>query len=171
MKKSRTLYILLFIVIYFPLVSNAQFIGIAGQYASGADGQFVANLSYPTLHPKNPLNSFISSGLEYSTSGGAEISGLNIKPIMLTTFFSERFFNESKYTLLLGVDGGYNFDFRNGRKNGIVITPNLYFDKKYYFIKAGYDFDVTNGNGQFFVRAGLCFGLGTIKSFAKTEIW
>lgn len=154
-----------------PFVSRAQFLGIAGQYASKSDGQFVANLSYPTIHPKNALNSFISSGVEFSTSGGAEISGLNIKPIQLSTFFSEHFFNNTKYTLLLGVDGGYNFDFRRGQKNGIIITPNLYWDKKYYFVKTGYDFDVTNGNGQFFIRAGLCFGMGTIKSFAKTEIW
>jgi hypothetical protein len=167
MKKTTFIFVLLL----FSFSAKAQFLGISGQYAEKSTGQFVFSASYPVLHEKNKFNSYMSSGLEISTSGGAPMSGLNIKPIQLTTFFSEKFFNNTKYTLLLGVDGGYLFDFRHGRKNGIVITPNLYFDKKYYFIKTGYDFDVTNGNGQFFVRAGLCLGMGLIKSFADTKIW
>lgn len=168
--KSKIILSVVFLLV-FSSVSFAQFIGVAGQYADAAKGQFVANISYPFLHQKNMFNSYIASGIEYSTPGEAKISGLNIKPIQLTTFFSENFFAQTQYTLLLGVDGGYNFDFRNNHKNGIIISPNLYFDRKYYFIKTGYDFDVTNGDGQFFVRAGLCFGMGLIKSFAKTEIW
>ncbi|MDH6355635.1 hypothetical protein M2132_001980 [Dysgonomonas sp. PH5-45] len=154
-----------------PMLCSAQFFGLGGQYTQKSDGQFFASFSYPTFHPKNKLNSFISSGLDFTTSGGAKISGLNVKPIQLNTFFSEKLFNSTPYTLLLGVDGGYNFDFRHGRKNGIVITPNIYFDYKFLFLKAGYDFDVTNGNNQFFVRAGFCFGMGTIKMFPNTKIW
>ena len=77
MKRITTIF-LLFLV---PFALKAQFFGLAGQYADGSDGQFVASFSVPTWHNKNPLNSYISSGLEYSTSGGAKMSGLNNKPI------------------------------------------------------------------------------------------
>lgn len=152
-------------------ICQAQFFGVSGQYASKADGQFVAEFSYPVFKKKNPLKSFISSGMEYSTYGGAELSGLNIKPIKINTFLGENFFSRTKYTVMFGVDGGYLLNFPHGKKNGIVVTPNFYFDYKLFFVKAGYDFDVINGKNQFFVRAGLGFGMGAIKMIAKTRIW
>ncbi|NDW19505.1 hypothetical protein D0T53_11370 [Dysgonomonas sp. 216] len=161
----------LFILWVFPLFCYSQFLGFAGQYTPDSDGQFVTNLSFPAYHKKNKLNAYISSGLEYSTPGGAKMSGLNIKPVQFTTFFGERFFSTSKVTLLLSVDGGYLFDFRRRSKDGILITPNLYADYKFFFVKAGYDFDVINGRNQFFVRAGISLGMGIFKSFAKTQIW
>lgn len=164
--------ILLLSLICLPLLSYGQFFGIGGQYTEKSDGQFFTSFSFPTIHPApNALNSYMSSGLEFTTSGGAKMSGLHLKPIQLTTFFSEDFFNRSKYTILFGVDGGYLFDFRHDKKNAITVTPNLYFDYKYFFVKTGYDFNLSHGGGQFFVRAGICFGMGTIKSFAKTSIW
>jgi len=162
---------ILFLLTLLPIVCYGQFFGLAGQYASGSDGQFVTSFSYPTIHKKNKLNTFISSGLEYSTSGGAELSGLNIKPIQLTTFFNEKFFNSKTFTLLFSVDGGYLFDFRRRHKDGIVITPNMYADYKFFFVKTGYDFDVSNGKNQFFIRAGISLGMGTFKAFTRTEIW
>lgn len=162
---------LLFIVLLFPLLGYAQFIGLGGQYSQKSDGQFFANFSYPVFHKKNPMNTFIASGIDYTTYGGAKLSGLNIKPIQINTFFDEKFFNNTKYTLMFGVDGGYLFNFPHGRKDGIIITPNLYLDYKFFFVKAGYDFDVSNGLNQFFIRAGVCFGMGTIKMFPNTKIW
>ncbi len=168
MLKSYTLAILLLLL---PFVGRAQFLGLGGQYASKSDGQFVTSFSFPTIHPKNPLNCFISSGLEYTTSGGAEMAGLNLQPMQLSWFGTEKFFQKTPFTLLLNLDAGYLFDFRSGKKDGLVLTPNLYLDYKYYFLKTGYDCDVTNGRNQFFVRAGVCLGLGTLKSFLDTEIW
>ena len=169
MKKLR--FILLLSIL--PLMCSAQFIGIGGQYADakgeGNDFQFAANASFPVWHKKNPLNTFIASGIDY-TGGSSPVAGLNLKPIQLTSFLSERLFNNNKCTLLVGCDAGYLFNFRHG-KDGIVITPNVYFDYKFVFVKAGYDFNVTAGKEQFFLRAGFCFGMGSLKSFAKTEIW
>jgi hypothetical protein len=156
-----------------PLACSAQFIGAGLQYADargkGNDFQFAANASFPVWHKKNPLNSFILSGIDY-TGGSSPVAGLNLKPIQLVSFISESLFNENKYTILVGCDAGYLFNFRRGN-DGIVITPNIYFDYKFFFIKAGYDFNVTAGKEQLFVRAGVCIGMGTIKSFAKTRIW
>ena len=164
-------YYLLILLFLFPVFSYGQFVGVGGQYSEDSKGQFAANLSFPFFHPKNKLNSYISSGLDYTTTGEAKLSGLNVKPIQITTFFNENFFNSTKYTLLLSVDGGYLLNFRNGSKNGVVITPNLYFDYKFFFVKAGYDFDVTNGINQYFVRTGICFGMGAIKMFDNVKIW
>lgn len=167
MKKINILLLLLLL----PIVSYGQMIGFGGQYSDGAKGQFVASLAYPTFHKKNKLNTFIASGMEVTTSGGAKMSGLNVKPIQIKSFLSEDLFNNKPYTILVGVDGGYLFDFRHGRKNGIIITPNVSVDYKIFFVKAGYDFDVTNGQNQFFARAGVGLGLSTLKMFAKTKIW
>jgi hypothetical protein len=162
---------IVFLLLLVPFAGRAQFLGLGGQYASKSDGQFAASFSFPTIHPKNPLNCFISSGLEYTTSGGAEMAGLNLKPLQLSWFGTEKFFNKTPFTLLLNLDAGYLLDFRHVQKDGLVLTPNLYVDYKYYFLKAGYDLDVTNGQKQFFVRAGVCLGLGTFKSFLDTQIW
>lgn len=166
MKKLNTLFLLLLL----PIVCYGQFFGLGGQYSQGSDGQFFASFSFPTMHKENVLNSYLSSGLEFTTSGGAKMSGLNIKPIQITTYFSEDFFNKTPYTLLFGIDGGFLMDFRSKRKNTIVVTPNLYIDYKVFFVKAGYDIDVLHGNSQFFVRAGVCIGMGTLKMFGNTKI-
>ena len=157
----------------FPLFCSAQLIGFGAQYADakdkGNDFQFFANASFPVWHKKNPLNSFIASGIDY-TGGSSPVAGLNIKPIQFTSFLSESLFNDHPFTLLVGCDAGYLFNFRHG-KDGIVITPNVYFDYKSFFVKTGYDFNVTGNEQQFFVRLGLNFGIGTFKMFAKTKIW
>lgn len=167
MKKSKILLLLLLL----PVLCYGQLIGLGGQYSNGANGQFFASMAFPTLHEKNKLNTFVSSGLEITTSGGAEMSGLNLKPIQIKSFLSEDLFNNNPFTILVGVDGGYLFDFRRGQKNGIVLTPNVYVDYKFFFVKAGYDFDVSNGRNQFFARAGVGIGLGVLKMFTKTRIW
>lgn len=164
---------IILLLLLFPLVGFAQFLGIGAQYADaknkGNDFQFAANASFPTWHKKNPLNTFISSGIDY-TGGSSPVAGLNLKPIQINSFITESLFNKNKATILIGCDAGYLFNFKHG-KDGIVITPNVYFDYKFFFVKTGYDFNVTAGESQFFVRAGFCFGMGSIKSFVKTEIW
>ncbi|WP_165043105.1 hypothetical protein [Dysgonomonas sp. ZJ709] len=161
------------LLILLPLACSAQFIGVGAQYADaksrGNDFQFAASLSFPTWHKKNPMNTFISSGIDY-TGGSSPVAGLNIKPIQINSFLSESLFNNNPYTILVGCDAGYLFNFKNG-KDGVVITPNIYLDYKFFFVKAGYDFNVTGNEQQFFVRAGLSFGMGSFKSYAKTEIW
>lgn len=156
-----------------PLFCSAQLIGFGAQYADakskGNNFQFFANASFPVWHKKNPLNSFISSGIDY-TGGSSPVAGLNIKPIQFNSFLSESLFNDYPFTLLVGCDAGYLFNFRHG-KDGIIITPNVYFDYKSFFLKTGYDFNVTGNEQQFFVRLGLNFGIGTFKMFAKTKIW
>lgn len=168
MKKS----IIVLVFTLLPLMSFAQFVGIGAQYADaknkGNDVQFVANLSYPVWKKKNALNMFIASGVDY-TGGNSPVSGLNIKPIQATSYLGEKFFNKHPYTVMVGCDAGYLFNFNHG-KDGIVVTPNVYIDYKFFFVKAGYDFNVTGGEHQFFVRAGVCFGMGALKMLPNTKI-
>lgn len=168
MKKIKIIFILLLL----PFACSAQFLGVGVQYADakdkGNDFQFVANVSYPVWHKINALNSYVASGLDY-TGGSSPVAGLNIKPIQFTSYLSESLFNKNKFTVLVGCDAGYLFNFRHG-KDGIVVTPNVYFDYSSFFIKTGYDFNVTGNEQQFFVRVGFCIGMGTIKSYAKTSI-
>jgi len=166
MKKVK----IFFLLIAFPFLCHAQFIGLGGQYSQASDGQFFMNMAFPTYHQDNKLNLFNTSGFEFTTSGGAKLSGLNIKPIQLSTYFSEDLYNDYPVTMLLGVDAGYLFDFRKNHKNTIVITPNLYVDYKVFFIRTGYDIDTFHGNSQFFIRAGIGIGLGTFKMFSGTRI-
>ncbi len=154
------------LLLLLPLACSAQFIGAGVQYADargkGNDFQFAANASMPVWHKKNMLCSFVSSGVDY-TGGSSPVAGLNIKPIQISSFLSESFINDSNCTFLVGCDAGYLFNFRHG-EDGIVITPNVYLDYKFFFIKAGYDFNVTAGKEQFFVRARVSYGIGALKS-------
>jgi len=167
------LFKILFLLLILPLACSAQLISVGAQYATPQEGgntvQFAANAAFPVWHKKNPLNSFISSGIDY-TGGSTPVSGLNVKPLQFTSFLSESLFNNHSFTFLVGCDAGYLFNFRHG-KDGIVLTPNAYFDYKGMFIKTGYDFNVTGGEQQFFVRLGFNFGIGTFKNFVKTRIW
>lgn len=149
----------LFLLIFLPIVVHAQFLGVGGQYSQKSDGQFFISGSYPIINKGENL--FISSGMEYTTSGGSRLSGLNIKPIQLNADLSEN----SPITFLLGVDGGYLFDFRNNHKNTIIVSPTIYMDYSFFFIKGGYDIDMLHGNSQFFVRLGVGIGIGLIKNW------
>lgn len=162
---------IIFLFLLLPIASSAQLISVGAQYADakgkGNDFQFATNASFPVWH-KDALNSFIASGIDY-TGGNSPVAGLNIKPIQFTSYLSESLFNDHPFTLLVGCDAGYLFNFRHG-KDGIVISPNIYFDYKSFFLKTGYDMNVTGDKQQFFVRLGINFGIGTFKMFAKTKI-
>lgn len=163
---------IIFLLLIIPMASSAQLIGVGAQYAdakgAGNAIQFAANASFPVWHKKNSLNMFIASGIDY-TGGSSPVAGLNIKPLQFTSYISESLFNNFPVTILVGCDAGYLFNFKHG-KDGIIISPNVYVDYKSFFVKTGYDFNVTGNREQFFVRFGLNFGLGTFKMFAKTRI-
>lgn len=156
---------LLFLV--FPTISMAQFASIGLQYTDAKDIQFATSASYPYIMLSDKSVSYISGGVEY-TGGSSPVAGLNIKPLQLSTGFSKPMFSKN-YTLILSCDGGYLFNFEHG-KDGIVITPNLYIDYNSVYIKTGYDFNVTEGERQFFVRAGICFGWGSVKKTVKKKM-
>jgi len=160
----RKLFIL-FILSLLSLTAYSQLLGIGGQYAQQSNGQFFVNAALPTFYESNALRLFNMSGLEYTTRGGAHLSGLQLKPIQLSSYLSDKIFYKSRFVLTLGVDAGYLFNFSKGYKNTIVVTPNLYMDYKLFFLKTGYEIDTLHGNHQFFVRAGIGFALGTIKNF------
>lgn len=163
----------IFLLVLLPITCAAQFLGIGAQYVNTKikenSIEFAANISYPYWHKKNSFNTFISGGLDY-TGGNSLISGLNIKPISVSTFLNEQLFNHHSFTFMISADAGYLFNFRHG-KNGIVLTPNLYADYKYFFVKTGWDFNINEGSNQFFIRAGLSIGMGTFKMFPNTKIW
>ncbi|MFV0417550.1 MAG: hypothetical protein ACK5KT_02300 [Dysgonomonas sp.] len=163
---------IIFLFLLLPIMCSAQLIGIGAQYTDakgkGNDFQFAANASFPVWHKKNALNAFLASGIDY-TGGSSPVAGLNIKPLQFTSYINESLFNKHPFTILVGCDAGYLFNFRHG-KDGIIITPNIYFDYKSFFLKTGYDMNVTGNEQQFFVRLGVNLGLGTFKMFAKTSI-
>ncbi|MDR1876494.1 MAG: hypothetical protein LBQ84_02580 [Flavobacteriaceae bacterium] len=106
--------IIIFLFILLPVTSFAQFMGAGVQYADargkGNDFQFAANISCPIpgINNKNPFNSFISAGLDY-TGGSSPVAGLNIKPVQISSFLSESFFHKNNFTVLVGCDAGYLF--------------------------------------------------------------
>jgi len=160
---KKIIIFLLFIAFYSPI--HSQVLGIGGQYVVESKGQFFINAALPTFTKHNPLHLFNLSGIEYTTRGTAKLSGLQLKPIQLSTYLSDKLFYESPFVVSLGIDAGYLFNFSKGYKNTLVITPNLYVDYKIFFIKTGYEFDAFHGHHQYFIRAGIGFALGTMKHF------
>lgn len=145
-------------------ICYGQIIGFAGQYAEKSHGQFAFNVAWPTYIEDNPLNVFMLSGLEYTTPGASKLSGLHLKPVQLSTYFNDYLFNRAPVTFTMGVDGGWLLDFRGNHKSTLVVSPNIYFDYKIFFLKAGYDLDTLHGNHQFYARAGIGFTFGVVKS-------
>ena len=164
--------VVLLIAILFPTLTFAQLVGVGAQYVDPKGGenaiQFQANLSFPVWTKPNPLNVYMSSGIDY-TGGSSPVSGINVKPIQLSSYISEKWFNESKVTFMVGADAGYLFNHRHG-KNGIVLTPHVHVEYSIFYLKSGWDFNVTGHKDQFFIRFGVGIGLGTFKTFAKTRI-
>lgn len=162
---TRIKLIIVLILSVLSLPAYSQLLGLGGQYAQNSDGQFFVNAALPTFTKHNALRLYNLSGLEYTTSGGAKMSGLQLKPIQLSSYMSDHIFYNSPVTISVGVDAGYLFDFRRERQNTILLTPNFYLDYKIFFLKTGYEWDALHGNNQFFVRAGIGFALGTMKHF------
>lgn len=160
----KKLFILLVLLIL-SFQAYGQVLGLGGQYAQRSDGQFFINVAYPTFYENNALRLFNLSGLEYTTPGSARLSGIQLKPVQLSSYLSDKIFYESSVVIALGVDAGYLFNFSKGYKNTIVLTPNFYIDYKIFFLKAGYEVDTFHGNHQYFIRAGIGFALGTMKHF------
>lgn len=159
---------LLVILLLLPLTCMGQILGMGGQwtrYEGGNRWQFNASASLPFYNNIGENTCWlISSGVDY-LSGSSTVSGLNIKPAQFAITSSD-IFSVKKYTIMLGTDAGYNFNFNHGN-NGIILTPNIYFDYKMFYVKAGYDYNIVHNEGQFFVRAGVGIGVGFFKMFKR----
>ncbi|MFV0417551.1 MAG: hypothetical protein ACK5KT_02305 [Dysgonomonas sp.] len=143
-----------------PAFMYAQFIGVAGQVAD-SKGQFAATMSAPYKILGNDDHAFqfvLSSGMEYTTSG-PKISGLNFKPISVWMVGNNM---ESPISYGLRLDGGYNFNLTHGQ-NGVIVTPNLYLDWSVFYVSAGYDYNISHKQSQFYVRMGVGITLGLLK--------
>lgn len=164
--------LIILISVLLPAFAFAQLVGVGAQYVDPKAGenavQFQANLSFPVWTAKNPLNVYMSSGVDY-TGGSSPVSGINFKPVQLSSYISEDWFNSSKMTFMVGADAGYLVNHRHG-KDGIVLTPHIYLEYSIFYLKSGWDFNVTGHKDQFFIRLGVGFGIGTFKSIAKTKI-
>lgn len=164
--------ILLSIFLCMPSLAWAQLVGIGAEYSPPKNGanaiQFQMNLAFPTWTHVNPLNTVMLSGIDYS-GGSSPVSGLNIKPFQFRSYITENLYNNHPYTILLGFDTGYLFNFRHG-KDGLILTPNIHLEYKFYYINTGWDFNITGNRNQFYVKFGIGFGLGTFKTIAKTRI-
>ena len=138
----------------------AQFIGVAGQVAD-SKGQFAATLSAPYAVLGNEDHAFqfvLGTGMEYTTSG-PKISGLNMKSLSIWMVSNNM---ESPVSYGLRLDGGYNFNLTHGN-NGVILSPNLYFDWSALYLSAGYDYNISHKQGQFYVRIGVGVTLGLLK--------
>lgn len=155
----------LFILTMLSIQAYSQLIGIGGQYSQRSNGQFFVSAALPTCYKVNALRLMNFSGIEYITPGKARLSGIQLKPIQLSSYLSDKIFYDSPIVITLGIDAGYLFNFSKGYKNTIILTPNFYLDYKIFFLKTGYEIDTFHGNHQFFIRAGIGFVLGTMKNF------
>jgi len=164
---------LIFILLLMPLSCAGQLLGISGQL-SKYDGdhkfQFNASAAFPYLNNFNKGSAStrwaLCGGIDY-LSGSSTISGLNIKPasFMITT---SEIFEDTPFTAMIGADAGYNFNFNHGN-DGVILTPHLYLDYKFIFLKAGYDYNTFEDEGQFFIRLGIGIGPGFIKMISRSK--
>ncbi|MBK5721920.1 hypothetical protein JGH11_13655 [Dysgonomonas sp. Marseille-P4677] len=159
MKIIKQLYLTFIFMLILQTVS-AQMIGAGVQIAKSEKVQFAANLHAPYYKLTGDVNFFLVGGLEY-TGGRTKLSGLNIKSISPTVDFANIIFgdNADKGLFWISLDAGYLRNFYNRDYNGIVITPNVMCAYSLFYVKTGYDINISKGNNQFFVRLGLILTL------------
>ncbi len=156
MKRLKFLFALsLFLLV--SLVSLAQMVGVGTQIVKDENIQFAANISMPYFSKYRPVNFHIWGGVDY-TGGKGKLSGLTVKPVILTldALHTVNQFYNGKTMLWLSCDGGYLFNFKESKTDGFVVTPNIMIGYDFVFIKAGYTYNITRKRDQFFLRAGLC---------------
>jgi hypothetical protein len=160
---KKLLFILLLIA---PITCMGQMLGVGAQWTEFEKIQFNATASYPyKTHLGDNFCWMLSGGVDY-VGGSSTVSGLNVKPasFMITT---SDFFALKPVTISLGCDAGYNFGFKRYVNDGIILSPNIYFDYKTFYIKAGYDYNTFENEGQFFVKFGIGLGQGFIKMLSR----
>lgn len=157
---------ILVVILFLPITCMGQIFGLGVQTSKSSNSyklQFNTSISAPYYNDINHnLCSIVSMGIDY-VSGGSTVSGLNLKPIMFATTTPD-ILGGQKYTLMVGADTGYNINFQHGH-SGIILTPNIYFDYKVFYIKVGYDYNTFHNEGQFFIKTGVGLGLGFFKMF------
>jgi hypothetical protein len=149
------------IFILFTVLSYAayaQYVGAGYQYADFRHHQFVATAAFPWEIPSDGTFLFLSSGLEYSTKG-APVSGLNLRTLSASIpIVAER--KSTWFIFQPGLDCGYLFGL-NQAKDGVVVTPNFHIEYTGFFhLRTGYDYNVTEKQGQFFIRLAVGIGAG-----------
>jgi len=150
-----------FIFIFFSFIPAsvfAQYIGLGYQYADFKTHQFVTTASVPLKIPDKNGGFFLASGLEY-LSKGTPVSGLNFKALSASKSY-EVGAKHGIWLIQPGLDSGYLFGMEHS-KDGIVFSPNIHVDFNLLFhFRMGYDYNISTGNGQFFIRLAVGFGAG-----------
>lgn len=155
---KRSFFTLIFI---FTLQTvSAQMIGAGIQVAESEKIQFAANIHTPYCAIRGNINFFIVGEVDY-TGGSTKLSGLNIKPVSPTIDLANLIFgdNADKGLFWISSDIGYLRNFSKGDCNGVVITPNITCVYSLFYIKSGYDMNVSKGNNQFFIRLGAVIAI------------
>lgn len=156
---------LLFILLFVPATCMGQMLGVGAQWTDFEKIQFNATAAYPyKTHIGDSFCWMLSGGVDY-VGGDSKISGLNVKPASFNITTSD-YFALKPITISVGCDAGYNFNFRHGH-DGLVLSPNIYFDYKTFYVKAGYDYNTFENEGQFFIKFGVGLGQGFIKMLSR----
>lgn len=155
----KKIFLLLLLVL--PEAIMAQMAGVGAQWSGFDRINFNATLSGPyKINMGDKITWSLGGRLDY-VSGNPKVSGLNIKPLSFDITTSD-FFLIKPITITVGTDAGYNFNFRHGN-DGIVLTPNIYLDYNFFYLKFGYDYNTFENEGNFFVRFGIGIGQGMLK--------
>lgn len=159
MNTLKSLFFLLFFV-FLSFNASAQMIGGGVQVAKSEKVQFAANIHTRYYTYKGDVNFFLFGGLDY-TGGRTKLSGLNTKAISPTLDFAGLVFGDyaDRSVLWLSCDVGYLRNFHEKKSSGVVLTPNIMCAYSLFYVKTGYDMNVSRGNNQFFVRLGLILSL------------
>lgn len=158
----------LLLLLFIPVFCHAQLVGVAYQWKDFEKSQFAATMSVPYLTNLGKSNYvwMLNARLDY-VSGSSEVSGLNLKPASFSITTANNYASDP-VTVMLGCDAGYNINFTHGH-SGLVLSPNLYIDYSFLYFKTGYDHNIFHNEGQFYIRVGICFGVGALKKLAKSE--
>lgn len=168
MKKMKKNIKILVLFLFFTTHSEGQILGVGYQNASNSN-QFVASVNLPyTLKGSGDTSLksgkiFMLFGADYTSVNNSGFSGWYIKPVQLHYNFKS--YNNKNTYYDVALEGSYLINNGLGT-NGIIVSPSIYVDSHFLFLKTGYEYHLQDKNSQVFVRIGFAIGynlLGNLK--------
>ena len=136
-------------VFSFTMSFYAQVVGLGAKFDK--EVVFSANFNAPLFFDKS-LPYDIAAGVEYTSANNKLPSGLQLQ--MSTMYFLDEGSSKS-HLITAGVTAGYLFDFNKTFTNQFRLTPYVYAEIGFLYIKTGYDYYMPLQKGNAFISIGL----------------
>jgi hypothetical protein len=162
-------YFILFIL-FSSYNLTAQVFGLSYQTTTHSD-QFALSINVPynnfEFDKENKIR--IDYGIDFISADKDIFSGIYLKPANIVYDFNTL---QSKKTIsytAISVEPAFLFNNSKGT-NGFTISPSIYYDFFFLYLKSGYEYHFNDRQSQVYFRVGFTFGYSLMKVLRDVPI-